>query len=70
MIYRVRVAWIFKITFFEVIMFNPVRILMFGFLLLLFSMTFLGCRGALKEEASCPEEALIPPRFFLPDISR
>ncbi len=47
-------------------MFNHVRILMFGFLLLSFSITFLGCRGALREEASCPEDALIPVRFFYP----
>ena len=45
---------------------DNVRIFIFGFLLLLFSITFLGCRGALKEKASCPEDALIPVSFFYP----
>ena len=47
-------------------MFTHVRMLMFALLLLSFSMTFFGCRGALKEEVSSPEDALIPVRFFYP----
>jgi len=41
------------------------HILKMGFLLLISTFIF-GCRPALKEDASSPEEALVPVRFFSP----
>jgi membrane-bound lytic murein transglycosylase A len=38
------------------------------FILLINTISFLGCYPALKEEAQRPEEALIPVRFFRPDF--